>query len=293
MPASVLLRWVLRIGLAAASLLVVRPALACYCLEFCDAVERTRTSEVVAPAEGQETANGYNVVISWNSYASAPADCAFTVEQSTGDGQWVPVTDCEVTLTHEQGGTDTAVCKVTAPAKSPETSQPTDVTYTFRIKASSESRPSAGEADCTTDPIYLPGPLPPPAEPDGERTGPATASLRWSAPSGRTLESGLSTVQQYVVHRYTDSNSTRTVLGRTSTTSYADQGLSATEGYHYEIYAADQYGIGTAAVAYVPATSSGPSGTMASGCNSAAGAAGPLALAMLAAGAFWRRPRRR
>jgi hypothetical protein len=151
-----------------------------------------------------------------------------------------------------------------------------DVTWAFRV-----SRDAAGtsyDSSCETE-ISLPGPLDPPSNP---QTNPPTESrqpgltITWQAPQGRSVEGGRSQVQGYRVYRQADGDSTSQLVGRPTETRHVDQDVSESRSYTYEIYAADQYGVGRAAVVRVEGSAVGTSG----GCASAAPVAAPLGLAL-------------
>jgi len=282
------LRTALRVSAAILGALAARPALACYCVEYCSSIE----SAVTPPFEGEEgepQPNSYVVEITWTPYAGAPDDCQYTVEGSGdgGDEEWIPQPSCTVRY-NESGEAYGADCVVTDGAYEGEDGeQPTGVTWTFRVGGDSQSSPSA-DSSCTTT-IFLPGPLDSPPEVEVERESSEQVTIEWEAAEGRQLAGGSSIVQGYRIYRYTNSDASRTLIGTTTETRFVDQGASASESYTYEIYATDQYGIGKAAIVQVPGTDDG-AGPASGGCSSGAAAA-PLALALVVAGALWRKRR--
>ncbi len=295
MASRTLLRMALRVSALTACLasLAARPALACYCVEYCSSLK----SDVIPPIEGEGQApepNSYLVEITWTPYPGAPSDCQYMVEGSGegSGGEWIPQPSCTV-QTNEAGEAYRAECVVTAStAGSSEgeggSEQPVGVTWTFRVSGDSADRPSA-DSSCTTD-IFLPGTLDAPPDAEGSREGADQITIQWGPPEGRQVASGRSALHGYRIYRSADSDPTRQLIGTATETRYVDQGLTASESYTYEIYAADQYGVGRAAVVRV----AGDGASSASGgCSSAAPAMAPLGLALLVAGVCWRRRRSR
>jgi len=257
------------------ALAAARPALACYCIEYCSSTE---VGVAPPPPEGDPQPNVYIVAIRWSPYASAPSDCTYQVsgypiglDTYTPMSSCTPVTDASLAVV----GLD---CVVEADASPGED-------WAFYITSASQVSPDAGN-DCTTPPIFLPGPLsaPPVEEGTALRSAVGQVTLRWSAPQGRD---GTEPVLGYALFRSSGSQPAAARIADldATETSYQDSGLKAGESYAYEIYAVDRYGMGSAAVVKVPAGGGG-----ATGCNTAAGAAS-LWLVLAALGAL--RPRRR
>lgn len=287
MAISQTLRAALQLSVALTCVLVLsaRPALACYCVEetSCESIE---LSAVPGSMENPEVPapNQYVVQITWAQYVN---DCEFSVEGTSPELEgWTQVSECVVD--QETGApngdskyyTGTAVCTVQATGTSEDSVYGT--TWTFKV---------TGEEDgtsCTTD-IFLPSVLPEPTDPevayDPERG--TTALITWTPPTGRKVATGLTAVQRYDVYRSAPySDPTKKRLGTTTATSFTDSTVKAGRTYRYEIYAADEYGHGSAAVVTING-SDRPS----SGCASA-GPIAPFGLALFAASMFLRRRRR-
>jgi hypothetical protein len=296
-----MLRTALRAAAAVSCLvsLAARPALACYCVEYCETIQ----SEVSAPVEGGETPqpNTYVVDVSWQAYPNAPEDCQYELSgREVGSDEWIPLENCE-TQRNEAGDVIGARCTVTAPDEAgsdagcvegvegacDDDAEETVTTWEYGVSGTSEDRPSADSSSFCTTTITLPGSLDSPANPETEHRQPGL-TITWEAPRGRLVESGRSQVQGYRVYRQADGDSASELVGQPTETRYVDGDASASRSYTYEIYAADSYGVGRAAVVRVEGTGSGASG----GCASASSAAAPLGLA-LALGALWRRRRAR
>jgi MYXO-CTERM domain-containing protein len=297
-----MLRWALRVSAVAGCLvsLAARPALACYCVEYCSSLQPSFD----APVEGAAPqANTYVITFNWTPYPSAPDDCTYSFEgREVGSDTWTPLDDC-TSLKNEAGDVTGAQCTVTAPSESDATcvegsscesgSEDTVTAWEYGVIGTSEERPSASNSSPCTTTVAPPGSLDAPSTPETELVPPADRqaprlTITWGAPRGRSVEGGRTQIQGYRVYRQADGDSTSALVGQPTETRYVDQNVSASKSYTYKIYAADQYGVGRAAVVRVEGSSVG-----ASGCSNAGSAAGPLGLALAAVGALWRRRRSR
>jgi len=303
--------------------LAVHPAYACYCVEYCQSMKSTVNPPAGAEGQAPQP-NSYVVVITWNPYPQAPGDCQYTVQgDAGGSGGSIPPSACTVQL-NASGEAYQAQCVVnggsptngsgTASGSVPETGsgsvgapaggtgsggagamltqpattseQPLGTTYTFHVTGGSTSTPSA-DSSCTTS-LFLPASLGAPASASATRGGSDEVTIQWAAPQPRIQASSGSLAQLagFQIYRHTGSDPTGTLIAQVGAaeTQYVDRGLSPSQSYKYEVYASDQYGIGSAATVNVPASST------AGGCSSA-GAGAPFALALVAAGWLVRRRR--
>jgi MYXO-CTERM domain-containing protein len=298
-----MLRLALRVSAVAGCLasLAARPALACYCVEYCSSLQPSFDAPPAVEGAAPQ-ANTYVVHFEWTPYPGAPDDCQYSFEErETGDtGGWTPL-DCEL-VKDAAGDVTGADCEVTAPSASDQDcvegscasgSEDAVATWEYGVVGTSEERPSASNSNPCTTTVVPPGSLDAPSTPETEVVPPTDRqaprlTITWAAPLGRSVEGGRAQIQGYRVYRQADGDSTSALVGQPTETRYVDQNVSASKSYTYKIYAADQYGVGRAAVVRVEGSSVG-----ASGCSNAGSAAGPLGLALAAVGALWRRRRSR
>jgi len=265
-----------------------RPAAACYCVEYCQSMQAT----VTAPpgTEGQAPQpDSYVVDITWSPYASAPSDCQYSVQGTLQGGTGSPAPQPSCTFQYSASGeADGASCGVTGASQGTEGSgQPVGVTWTFQVSGSSASTPTADNS-CSTS-IFLPGPLSPPASAEATRGSAGQVTIRWSAPEGRVqaADGTRSVVQAFEIYRSTGSAGPKLVAQVKATdTAFVDQ-VTASQSYRYDIYAADQYGIGQAASVDIPG-----SGSVVGGCSSAESLVTPVGLALVMGALLGRRRRR-
>ena len=269
---------------------VPRPARACYCVEYCQSVQAT----VTAPTEGEgqtPSPNSYVVEITWTPYSNAPSDCQYTVEGAVqgGEGTLAPLSSC--TFQYDASSeADGASCTVTGASPATGTSgQQVGVTWTFQVSGDSAGTPSA-DSFCNTS-IFLPGTLSAPTATSAARGTNGEVTINWSAPEGRVQAANgtLSQIQGFEVYRSSGSDPSPKLVAqaKATDTTLVDQ-VVASESYRYDIYAADQYGVGQAATVDVPGGEA-----VTGGCTSAGSLGAPLGLGLVVGTALLRRRRPR